>query len=81
MSVIDELQKNVDSVRRELRNLTVMGMDPKQPADQLALIKQLEISARAEQRLRKDGVDTSGVGRKVEAPLPAFFFLRLDVRV
>jgi hypothetical protein len=30
-----------------------MGMDPKQPADQLALIKQLEISARAEQRLRK----------------------------
>ena len=48
MSVIDELQKNVDSVRRELRNLAVMGMAPKQPADQLALIKQLEISARAE---------------------------------
>ena len=57
MSVIDELQKNVDSVRRELRNLTVMGMDPKQPADQLALIKQLEISARAEQHLRKMALD------------------------
>ena len=57
MSVIDELQKNVDSVRRELRNLAVMGMDPKQPADQLALIKQLEISARAEQRLRKMALD------------------------
>ena len=57
MSVIDELQKNVDSVRRELRNLTVMGMDPSQPADQLAVIKQLEISARAEQRLRKKALD------------------------
>jgi hypothetical protein len=32
-------------------------MDPKQPADQLTLIKQLEISARAEQRLRKRALD------------------------
>jgi hypothetical protein len=53
MSVIDELQKNVDSVRRELRNLTVMGMDPSQPPDQLELIKNLERSARAELRLRE----------------------------
>ena len=39
-------------VRREVRNLTVMGMDPKQPPDQAALIKDLEQSARVEMRLR-----------------------------
>ena len=47
-----ELQTKLDSVRREVRNLTVMGMDPKQPPDQAALIKELEQSARAEMRLR-----------------------------
>ena len=47
-----ELQTKLDSVRREVRNLTVMGMDPKQPPDQAALIKELECSARAETRLR-----------------------------
>ena len=47
-----ELQTKLDSVRREVRNLTVMGMDPKQPPDQAALIKELERSARAEMRLR-----------------------------
>jgi hypothetical protein len=39
-------------VRREVRNLTVMGMDPKQPPDQAELIKDLEQSARVEMRLR-----------------------------
>lgn len=53
---IQELERKLQSVRREVRNLTVMGMDPSQPADQLAVIKQLEISARAEQCSRKDGV-------------------------
>ena len=47
----------LESVRRQVRNLTVMGMDPKQPPDQLALIRQLEISARAEQRLCKKALD------------------------
>jgi hypothetical protein len=47
-----ELQTALDSVRREVRNLTVMGMDPKQTAEQAALIKELEPSARAEMRLR-----------------------------
>jgi hypothetical protein len=51
------LQTKLDGVRREVRNLTVMGMDPKQPPDQVAIIKQLEISARAEQRLRKMALD------------------------
>ena len=31
-----ELQTKLDGVRREVRNLTVMGMDPKQPPDQAA---------------------------------------------
>jgi hypothetical protein len=47
-----ELQTKLDGVRREVRNLTVMGMDPKQPPDQAALIKDLEQSARVEMRLR-----------------------------
>jgi hypothetical protein len=53
MPTIKELERKLRSVRREVRNLTVMGMDPKQPADQLAVIRELEQSARAEQRLRK----------------------------
>jgi hypothetical protein len=52
-----ELQTKLESVRREVRNLTIMGMDPNQTAEQAALIKQLERSARAEQRLRKIAVD------------------------
>jgi hypothetical protein len=52
-----ELQIELDSVRREVRNLTVMGMDPNQTAEQAALIKELERSARAEQRLRKLALD------------------------
>ena len=47
-----ELQTKLDGVRREVRNLTAMGMDPKQPPKQAALIKELERSARAEMRLR-----------------------------
>jgi hypothetical protein len=52
MPTLAELQTKLDSVRRELRNLTVMGMDPSQHSDQAALIKELERSARAEMRLR-----------------------------
>ena len=52
MPTLAELQTKLDSVRREVRNLTVMGMDPSQPPDQAELIKQLERSARAEMRLR-----------------------------
>ena len=40
------------SVRQEIRNLVVMGLDPNQPPDQAALIKDRERSARAELRLR-----------------------------
>jgi len=47
-----DLQTKLESVRREVRNLTVMGMDPNQPPKQLELIKDLERSARAEMRLR-----------------------------
>jgi hypothetical protein len=50
MPTLAELQAKLDSVRREVRNLTVMGMDPSQPPDQTALIKELERSARAEMK-------------------------------
>jgi type II secretory pathway component PulM len=52
-----ELQSKLDGVRREVRNLTVMGMDPNQAPEQAALIRKLERSARAEQRLRKMALD------------------------
>jgi hypothetical protein len=52
MPTLAELQTKLDSVRREVRNLTVMGMDPSQTPEQAALIKELELSARAEMRLR-----------------------------
>ena len=52
ISTLAELQTKLDSVRREVRNLTVMGMDPNQTTEQAALIRQLELSARAETRLR-----------------------------
>jgi hypothetical protein len=52
MPTLAALQTNLDSVRREVRNLTVMGMDPSQTPEQTSLIKQLERSARAEMRLR-----------------------------
>ena len=57
MPTLAELQTKLDSVRREVRNLTVMGMDPNQTTEQAALIKELERSARAEQRLRKMALD------------------------
>jgi type II secretory pathway component PulM len=49
-----ELQTKLESVRREVRNLTIMGRDPSQTTEPAALIKQLEQSARAEQRLRRN---------------------------
>ena len=52
-----DLQTKLESVRREVRNLTVMGMDPNQTTEQAALVKELERSARAEQRLRKMAID------------------------
>jgi len=52
-----DLQTKLESVRREVRNLTVMGMDPNQTTEQAALVKELERSARAEQRLRKMALD------------------------
>jgi hypothetical protein len=49
---VEKLEQELEDIRREVRNLTVMGMDPNQPPDQLELIRNLEISARAEMRLR-----------------------------
>jgi hypothetical protein len=51
MPTLAELQTKLDGVRREVRNLTVMGMDPNQTPEQAALIKELE-RWRAEMRLR-----------------------------
>ena len=58
MPTLAELQTKLDSVRREVRNLTVMGMDPNQTPEQAAIIKELEQSARAEMRLRTMALNT-----------------------
>jgi hypothetical protein len=57
MPGIEELERNIECCRREIRNLVVMGLDPNQPPDQAALIKDLERSARVELRLRKMALD------------------------
>ena len=57
MPTLAELQAKLDTVRREVRNLTVMGMDPSQTPEQAALIKELERSARAEMRLRTTALE------------------------
>jgi hypothetical protein len=67
-----ELQTALDSVRREVRNLTVMGMDPSQPPDQAALIKQLERSARAETRLRTMALEYAKGELRFAAHMSAF---------
>jgi hypothetical protein len=39
---LGDLKTKLESVRREVRNLTIMGMDPNQTTEQAALIKKLE---------------------------------------
>ena len=46
------LQKKLDEVRQEVRNLTVISMRPDQTPEQQALLKNLERSARAELKSR-----------------------------
>jgi len=67
MPTLAELQAKLDSVRREVRNLTVMGLDPNQPPDQAALIKELERSARAEMRLRRMALEHAEGERRLRA--------------
>ena len=45
-----ELQAELDNVRQEVRNLTVMAMNPRYAAE-AALIREMERSARAEVKL------------------------------
>jgi hypothetical protein len=54
---IDVLERKLAEVHQEVCNLTVMGMDPKETPDQLALIRDLERSARAELCLRWDALE------------------------
>jgi len=57
VSEIEDAQKRLDSVRREVRNLTVMSLRPDLGPDQAALVKNLERSARAEMNLRVKALD------------------------
>jgi hypothetical protein len=51
MPTIAELQAELDDVRQEVRNLTVMAMNPRNAAE-AAVIREMERSARAEVKLR-----------------------------
>jgi hypothetical protein len=46
------LERKLKGVRQEVRNLQVMQMRPDQSAEKLALLADLERSARAEAKLR-----------------------------
>lgn len=52
MPNIDQLRQKLSDAKREVRNLTVMGLRPDLTPRKRGIIKQLERSARAEVRLR-----------------------------
>ena len=45
-------ERKLKGVRQEVRNLQVLQMRPNQPPEKLALLRDLEMSARAEVKLR-----------------------------
>ena len=52
-----ELRQELQDARQEVRNLTVMGMNPMWSPEKRETIKQLERSARAEVKLRQMALD------------------------
>jgi hypothetical protein len=52
MPDLPTLERELKGVRHEVRNLQVMQLRPGQAAEKLALLKELERSARAEVKLR-----------------------------
>jgi hypothetical protein len=52
MADVTILQQELDEARREVENLTVLSLSPNLSREDLALVKQLERSARAEVKLR-----------------------------
>jgi hypothetical protein len=56
MPDLPTLERKLRDVRQEVRNLQVMQMRPGQSAEKLALLRDLEMSARAETKSRKRSV-------------------------
>jgi hypothetical protein len=54
---LEEHDRKLRGVRREVRNLQVMQMRPGQSADTLKLLADLERSARAEVKLRHKAIE------------------------
>ena len=52
MPDLPTLERKLKGVRQEVRNLQVLQMRPNQPPEKLALLRDLEMSARAEVKLR-----------------------------
>jgi hypothetical protein len=57
MPDLPTLERTLRDVRQEVRNLQVMQMRPGQSAEKLALLRELEMSARAETKLRQKALD------------------------
>jgi hypothetical protein len=57
MPDLKELQTKLADARQEVRNLTVMGMRDDLTPEKRATIRNLELSARAEAKLRQDALD------------------------
>jgi hypothetical protein len=54
---LQELERKLEGVRQEVRNLQVMQMRPYQSAKKLKLLADLERSARAEVKLRLEALE------------------------
>jgi hypothetical protein len=53
MPDLETLKQKLAAARQEVRNLTVMAMNPKHPPEKAELLRYAERSARAEVRLRQ----------------------------
>jgi hypothetical protein len=57
MPDLKALERKLREVRKEVENLTVLTLDPSHPPAKRALLKELELSARAEVKLRRKALD------------------------
>jgi hypothetical protein len=57
MRDMDTLQRELKAARQELHNLQVMALRPDQSPERLEMIRKLELSCRAEVKLRLKAIE------------------------
>ena len=57
MRDMEELQRALKAARQELHNLQVMALRPDQSPERLEMLRKLEVSCRAEIKLRQKAIE------------------------